>query len=33
MAHRIFLNPIYESRAEILVRALCKQVFECVQVP
>jgi len=33
MAHRIFLNPIYERRGETLVRALCRQVFARVPVP
>jgi MoxR-like ATPase len=33
MAHRIFLNPLYESRAETLVRELCRQVFDSVPVP
>ena len=33
MAHRIFLDPIYESRQAALVRELCRQVFERVPVP
>ncbi len=33
MAHRIFLDPIYENRAAPLVRELCRQVFERVPVP
>ncbi len=33
MAHRIFLDPIYENRAVPLVRELCRQVFERVPVP
>jgi len=33
MAHRIFLDPIYENRADALVRALCEQVFVHVRVP
>jgi MoxR-like ATPase len=33
MAHRIFLDPIYENRSEILVRSLCDQVFIRVPVP
>jgi MoxR-like ATPase len=33
MAHRIFIDPIYENRAEILLRALCAQIFERVAVP
>jgi MoxR-like ATPase len=33
MGHRIFLSPIYENRAEALVAALCRQVFERVPVP
>jgi hypothetical protein len=33
MAHRIFLDPIYETRAEGLVRALCEQIFRRVPVP
>jgi MoxR-like ATPase len=30
MAHRIFIDPIYENRAESLLRALCGQIFERV---
>jgi MoxR-like ATPase len=33
MMHRIFLRAIYESRAEVLVRELCRQVFELVPAP
>jgi MoxR-like ATPase len=33
MAHRIFLDPIYEMRRDSLVRALCRAVFEAVAVP
>ena len=33
MSHRIFLSPIYENRAEALVAALCRQLFERVPVP
>lgn len=33
MAHRIFLDPIYEPRRERIVRALCGQVFEKVPAP
>ena len=33
MAHRIFLDPVYENRAVPLVRELCRQVFERVPVP
>jgi MoxR-like ATPase len=33
MAHRIFLDPIYENRAETLVRSLCEQIFLRVPVP
>ena len=33
MAHRIFIDPIYERRSEALVRALCRQVFERVAAP
>jgi MoxR-like ATPase len=33
MAHRIFLDPIYESRSAPLVRELCRQVFATVPVP
>ncbi len=33
MAHRIFLDPVYESRSASLVRELCRQVFERVPVP
>jgi len=33
MAHRIFLDPIYENRADGLTRLLCEQVFLRVPVP
>jgi MoxR-like ATPase len=33
MAHRIFLDPIYENRADALIRSLCDQVFMRVPVP
>ena len=33
MAHRIFIDPIYENRAEVLLRALCAQIFERVAAP
>lgn len=33
MAHRIFLDPIYEVRRDRIVRALCAQVFERVPAP
>lgn len=33
MAHRIFLDPIYEPRRERILRALCGQVFEKVPAP
>jgi MoxR-like ATPase len=33
MAHRIFLDPVYELRRERIVRDLCKAVFETVAVP
>jgi MoxR-like ATPase len=33
MAHRIFLDPIYELRREAIVRELCKQLFERVPAP
>ena len=33
MEHRIFLDPIYETRAASLVRELGRQVFERVRVP
>jgi hypothetical protein len=33
MAHRIFVDPLYDNRAAPLVRALCRQVFERVPVP
>jgi MoxR-like ATPase len=33
MAHRIFLDPVYELRREHIVRALCKAAFETVAVP
>jgi MoxR-like ATPase len=33
MAHRIFLDPIYELRRDGIVRELCKQLFERVPAP
>lgn len=33
MAHRIFLDPIYENRAPALVRELCREAFARVPVP
>jgi len=33
MAHRIFLDPIYENRAETLVASLCEQIFLRIAVP
>ncbi|AHJ67355.1 Methanol dehydrogenase regulatory protein MoxR [Granulibacter bethesdensis] len=33
MAHRIFLDPLYELRRETLVPALCRQVLERVPAP
>ncbi|MGA0530960.1 AAA family ATPase [Hansschlegelia sp. KR7-227] len=33
MAHRIFLDPIYEMRRDRIVRDLCGQVFERVPAP
>lgn len=33
MAHRIFLDPVYESRRDTLVPALCRAVFATVAVP
>ncbi len=33
MAHRIFVDPLYENRAVPLVRALCRQVVDRVPVP
>lgn len=33
MAHRIFLDPVYELRRDRLVRALCKAAFDTVAVP
>ncbi len=33
MAHRIFLDPVYELRREALVDELCRRVFETVPVP
>jgi MoxR-like ATPase len=33
MAHRIFLDPIYELRRDRIVRELCAQAFERVPVP
>ena len=33
MAHRIFLDPIYEPRRERIVRDLCGQVFDRVPAP
>jgi MoxR-like ATPase len=33
MAHRIFLDPVYEMRRERIVRALCAAAFDAVAVP
>jgi MoxR-like ATPase len=33
MAHRIFIDPVYESRAATLVGELCRQLFQRVPVP
>ena len=33
MAHRVFLDPIYETRRERIVPDLCRQVFERVPTP
>jgi MoxR-like ATPase len=33
MAHRIFLDPVYELRRERIVQALCKAAFDTVAVP
>ena len=33
MAHRIFIDPIYENRAETVLRSLCTQIFERVTTP
>jgi len=33
MAHRVFLDPIYETRRERIVPDLCRQVFERVPAP
>jgi MoxR-like ATPase len=33
MAHRIFLDPIYELRRDAIVRELCTQLFERVPAP
>jgi MoxR-like ATPase len=33
MAHRIFLDPIYENRSDTLIRSLCEQIFKRVPVP
>ncbi|MFD1333073.1 AAA family ATPase [Methylopila musalis] len=33
MAHRIFLDPIYETRRDRIVPELCRQVFERVPAP
>ena len=33
MAHRIFIDPIYENRSADVVGELCRQVFERVAVP
>jgi MoxR-like ATPase len=33
MAHRIFLDPVYELRRDVLVRALFQAVFETVPAP
>lgn len=33
MAHRVFLDPIYELRRDAIVRELCRQLFERVPAP
>jgi hypothetical protein len=33
MAHRIFIDPIYENRAEALLHELCDQIFQRVAPP
>jgi MoxR-like ATPase len=33
MAHRIFIDPIYENRAETLLHELCDQIFQRVAPP
>lgn len=33
MVHRIFVGAVYESRADVLVRDLCRQVFDIVPAP
>lgn len=33
VAHRVFLDPVYEPRRDALVRALCAAVFDTVPVP
>ncbi|WP_393988542.1 AAA family ATPase [Xanthobacter sediminis] len=33
MAHRIFLDPVYEMRRDMLAGALCRAAFETVPVP
>ncbi|MHC8943427.1 AAA family ATPase [Advenella incenata] len=33
VGHRIFLNPIYEARRDIIVPELCRQIFSTVAVP
>uniref|UniRef100_UPI00333FFA65 AAA family ATPase n=1 Tax=Castellaniella defragrans TaxID=75697 RepID=UPI00333FFA65 len=33
MAHRIFLEPVYESRRDTIIASLCSQLFERVAVP
>ena len=33
MAHRVFLEPVYEMRRETIVPALCRAVFETVAAP
>ncbi|SHG73246.1 MoxR-like ATPase [Pollutimonas bauzanensis] len=33
VAHRIFLNPVYEPRRDDILPELCRRIFERVQVP
>ena len=33
MAHRVFLDPVYELRRDTLVKALIAAVFETVPAP
>ncbi len=33
MAHRVFLDPVYELRRDEIMRELCRKLFETVPAP